>query len=201
MAKARKYPITKIDVSLFTSLMKTHLKIALERYSYLMNEFSQFKNRPYNPDDDFVFEYYDYYALKAALKDFSNPIVKELYFKLLANPTSNDPVKLANDFAIIAKTQGIYIGDHLSFCSKICHTNDPSIPIYDSRIKEYLSKIYGVKDSYKDIYNWYYTNNPLVKNEQKYIIDWFRKTFSSYNHISDIKVLDTIIFVWHKYYK
>lgn len=199
MAKARSYPITKIDVTLFTPFMMMQLRVALERYTYLMSEFSVFKSHPYNPNDDFVFEYFDYYALNAALKDFTNPIVKEIYFNLLAHPTSGDPDYLATDFEKKAKLKGVIIGHHLSFCSKICHTNNPNIPIYNSRIQEYLKCVYKIKNSYKDIVDWFYTTNPLIMKDQAELLKWFRTSFPSFSSVSDIKVLDTVIFVWHRY--
>ena len=199
MAKARSYPIVKIDTALFTPFMKVQLKIALERYLYLMSEFQSFKNRKYDSNDDFVIEYSDYYALNAALKDFTKPIVKELYFDLLINPTSNDPVSLAETFAKLAKKKGITIGNHLSFCSKICHTNDPNIPIYDSRILEYLKSVYRIKGSYKDINNWYFSTNPAIKADRQALLNWFRINFASFQSVSDVKALDTMIFIWHRF--
>lgn len=198
--KPRTAPLTKIDVSLFTPLMETHLSIALERYFYLMSEFPSFKKRSYSPNEDFEFEYFDYYALKAARGDFSNPIVKEIYFDLVAHPTTlTNPDDLAIEFATRCTRRGVTIGHHLSFCSKAIHTNDLLMPIYDSRIQEYLTKIYSVGSTYSDIYDWYYTKNPSIISDQKAILTWFRTKFSRFAAVSDIKVLDTVIFIWHKY--
>jgi len=205
MAKTRKKNIEKIDVAKFTNLMKLHLQIAVERYSYIQNEYDAFKNRPYDSNDDFVVEYTDFYALKASLRDFSNPDVKRIYFDLLKKQRKpvESPEIIAKAFKHIVHMElGIWIGDHISFCSKIAHTVDTSIPIYDSRIKEYLGKVYNVPDNYNDIKKWYYSSDNNIKKDQSEIINWFKN--SSFNQfcpdISDIKILDTVIFIWHKYY-
>lgn len=199
MTKARHYPIQKINVNLFTDLMKMHLSVALTRYEYIMNEFNAFKNRPYDPDDDFVLEFENYYGLKASAKDFGKQTIKDLFFNLLISPSKSDPDGLAVDFANLAKQQNIQIGHHLSFCSKICHTNNPNKPIYDSRIAEYLKDIYGIPKTYNGIKNWFYQNDPRIKSDQSAMLSWFRNNFPRFSNIGDIKVLDTIIFIWHKY--
>ena len=202
MAKARTYPITKIDTAQFTPLMITQLKVSVERYLYLKNEYPAFLKRPYDANDDFVIEYSDYYALNASLKDFSKPIVKQKYFEQFKKERSIDPPDVVNHLKEELRPHNVVIGNHLSFCSKLCHTICDIVPIYDSRVEEYLETIYGITDDYQSIHDWYYTHDDDIKKDQKELLDWFRNhpQFKQYKNVNDIKVLDSIIFIWHKYH-
>lgn len=197
--------LPKINIKDFTDLMALHLEIALKRYEFIQNEYNNFKKRPYSGEDNFVYEYTDFYGLNAAVKDFSKPDVKEIYFNLLKGTTITNPDKLADEFQVRAKKAGYSINHHLSFCSKIIHTINPITPVYDSRICEYLNTNYfGKGKSHKPKYNriedWYNTKISTIKSEQDEIIKWFRKKYSTYSWVTDTKVLDLVIFVWNKYY-
>ena len=198
---ARTYPITKIDTDQFTDLMMMQLKVCLERYLYLKHEYPAFRERPYSDNDDFVIEYYDFYALGASRKDFSNRRVVRTYFEMLKEGRDIDPTFLVEEFRQRLLPE-IVIGDHISFCSKLCHTVCDIVPIIDSRVKEYLSKVYCVEQTFQGVHDWYYTQDPEIREDQDQLLHWFRTNpqLQPYQEVGDIKAIDSIIFIWHKYH-
>lgn len=196
MAKTRSKKITKIDVNKFNKLMIMQMKVFCERYSYLLEEFNDFSKRPYDRNDDFVEEYYDFYALNAS-PDFKKDSILECYFNLMKTKE-----KLTVDEVVEKlKNTGETKSNHVSFASKLCHTIDNNVPLFDSRIKEYLHAVYHLQINNFDDVNKWYTNSQYEKDREE-MIAWFRKRseFKNYTQISDVKVVDSIIFIWHKYY-
>jgi coproporphyrinogen III oxidase len=101
----------------------------------------------------------------------------------------------------------------LSLGSKLLHTRNPAMPIYDSKVREYLTKEENVpfwwhvtgssaprgtaerekiKHDWTELCNWYTMFLPSPRGKQW--MDWFDSNFPTYRHISDVKKVDFIIF-------
>ena len=93
------------------------------------------------------------------------------------------------------------------------HTRNDALPIYDSKVRVYLSNAenvefwwnrYGtsaprgtserekLKHDWETLCNWY--QEFLVSSRGKQWVDWFDRNFPNHKHISDVKKVDFIIF-------
>ena len=105
-----------------------------------------------------------------------------------------------------------------SLSSKLLHTRNPNSPIYDSKVRKYLSQQenvdfwwgQGTKKSYRsgvqkniteqekirhdweNLCNWY--TGILGSPRGKSWINWFDNNFPNHKNISDVKKIDFIIF-------
>lgn len=208
MAKPRTTPITKINTSLFTPRMIMQLRIGLDRYLYIKNNYASFCSRPYSTSDEFVDEYYEYYGMRAA-RAFLNEDNKKAYFELLKKQRAlviAGTAPSVND--IIDKISVFTNNDQASYASKLCHTANENIPVYDSRVREYLHCVYSTsKYDNADIDTWYsHLSSPAtdpIHIDQQQLLDWFKShpvlmTYAP--SLTDVKILDAIIFTWHKYH-
>lgn len=105
-----------------------------------------------------------------------------------------------------------------SLSSKLLHTRNPNYPIYDSKVRIYLSeqeniefwwgqrtkKMYGepapkntteenkIKHDWDNLCGWY---AKFLKSQRgKSWITWFNENFPNHKNISDVKKIDFIIF-------
>ena len=194
----------KINVNSITDKQKLTIENGINTYLYIMNHQK-------DDDDDFRDVYYDFY-LKAGFHVFSktkknsNNPNWDVYFDLLKKSTGEESL-----VSIVEELKEKLTSNRFqfSFASKLLHTKNPNVPIYDSKVAKYLkdvykkellfgsdkkdlSKIDTIKNDWKILNEWY--NDFLKTDEAKEWIDWFDKEFPKGKNISNIKKIDTIIF-------
>ena len=156
---------------------------------------------------DFQEVYYEFY-LKAEFATFGNLYNRIVYFNRLKAMKPTDTL-----FDIMADLNKIKKHNEFSVSTKLLHTFNPANPIYDSKIREYLSKdehvdlwwnlsktgaprstpkIDKIKHDWVVLNDWY--NSFLKSTDGKKWIAWFNGQFPKYTSISDVKKIDFIIF-------
>lgn len=194
----------KIHVACITPRQKLIIEKGLCDYRYIMHHWRE-------NDSDFQTVYYQFY-LKARWALMNNPKNAELYFRKLQSISPEESL-----LDIIDDLSGT-IEKHsceFSICSKLLHTRNDSVPIYDSKVRKYLSKeenvdfwwncpagkskkTTGISEMEKIEHDWlllntWYTSFLSSKAGIEWI-DWFNRSFPSHASISDIKKADFIIF-------
>ena len=194
----------RIDVNSITDRQKLTIEKGLCDYCYIMANWK--KN-----DSDFREVYYDFY-LKARWAVMSNPKNQIPYFeqlqKLSATSTLLDVLKALKD----SMEKGSY---EFSLGSKLLHTKNDASPIYDSKVRDYLSseenidfwwqrsqkesgcpkgvtEIDKILHDWKLLNDWYSSFLPSGRGKQW--IEWFNSCFPNFSNISDVKKVDFIIF-------
>lgn len=190
----------KINVENITERQKLIIKKGLCDYQYIMDNWE-------SDDDDFKAVYYEFYlkARWAVMKKEGN---WRPYFEKLQTVTPEDSLL---DILEDLKNNMLNHNYELSIGSKLLHTRNSSIPIYDSKIKNYLTgeenvsfwwhgkgaprgttEIEKIKHDWNELNNWYYDFENSIEGKQW--IEWFDKNFYEYKNISNIKKIDFIIF-------
>lgn len=194
----------KIELANITSRQKLIIAKGLCDYQYIMDNWQV-------NDIDFKEVYYDFY-LKARWAVMTNPNNLNPYFEKLQsiNP-EDDLMVILRDLREESQKKSY----EFSLVSKLLHTRNASCPIYDRKVREYLSTA-------EDVHFWWQTSNKVsgaprgVSEEDKIAhdwnmlcewyntflqsprgkswIEWFDNNFSSYKDISNIKKVDFIIF-------
>ena len=194
-----------INLNEITSRQKLIMAKGLLDYQYIMDNWK-------NNNQDFQEIYYEFY-LKSRWAVMKNPDNQKIYFDILQSISpSENLINIINDLynKLPNKTY------EFSIATKLLHTRNPLFPIYDSKIKEYLSKNENVefwwdrkkgmsgkaahnKDSKIDIitHDW----NNLCQWYREFLksprgnqwVEWFDEHFKG-NKISDVKKVDFIIF-------
>jgi len=173
------------------SKIKSRIK-DLERYFYIKKEY---KNGNIKNNLEFQKTYKKFYVMRFLTQRF----FKE-YFIILSN-RETDLRKILDRLYIIPRKNGTK-AVHFSFVTKLLHTENNNLPIYDSLV----GKAFGLRvtgktkkdkiDSCVEIYDklkWYY-KKLLNSRRVKGIILAFRRNFNcDKKKISDTKVLDFII--------
>lgn len=191
-----------IDVDKISSRQKLIIEKGLCDYQYIMDNWQ--KN-----DEDFKSVYYDFY-LKARWAVMSNPNNSVPYFeKLQSISPDDDLLDILNELKAEMEKKSY----ELSLGSKLLHTRNTSSPIYDSKVREYLSKEENVnfwwhvsgssaprrtsefdkiKHDWLELCNWY--SMFLKSSRGLRWVEWFDTNFPAYKSISDVKKIDFIIF-------
>ena len=168
------------------------LDIYLQYYRYIQDNFVTHSR-------NFELAYRRFY-MKSAARSWAESDFRT-YFDLMYAANENSTVESFNDSLIEQLSLGI---SNLSFASKAIHTINPTTPIYDRLIRNYLSTYERVRylsnpvgrdnqlRAYSQITNWF---DNFMNNDPRYNswIEWFDKTFSNYQTISNIKKIDFII--------
>ncbi len=175
-------------------------------YQYIMNNLQE-------SNEDFEAVYYDFY-LKARWAIMSNKNNRKIYFdKLKAISPTSDLMDIICDLQKNMSRNTF----EFSICTKLLHTKNPSLPIYDSKVREYLSKsekvefwwarskeMYGkpalpktsdydkIKHDWDKLCEWY--KQFLASEKGMEWIEWFDNNFPAHKNISDVKKIDFIIF-------
>ena len=195
-----------IDLDKITARQKLIISIGLCEYQYIMDNWK-------NNDEDFQSVYYDFY-LKARWAVMSKPGNRNPYFDKLQSISPSDNLL---DVMSSLKNEMEKKCYELSLTSKLIHTRNTSSPIYDSKVREYLSKEENVEfwwhrgtgmsgnsaprgtsefDKIKHDWNalceWY--QEMMNSDRGRMWVEWFDNNFSNYKHISDVKMIDFIIF-------
>lgn len=195
-----------IDVNKITPRQKLIIAIGLCEYQYIMENWQ--KN-----DADFQDVYYEFY-LKARWAVMNKPNNKIPYFQKLQSISPTDDLMDILDSLKIEMENKSY---EFSLGSKLLHTRNISFPIYDSKVRAYLSKEEDVefwwhrtagmsgssaprgtserdkiKHDWSELCKWYAMFLQSSRGEQW--IEWFNTNFPTYKSISDVKKIDFIIF-------
>lgn len=200
----------KIDVYKISPRQKLTIAKGLCDYQFIMDNWQS------NGIDfeDFKDVYYEFY-LKARWAVMSNPRNYTPYFEKMRSIDPSTEVDLMNVLEALKKETASKSYE-FSLVSKMLHTIKPfSIPIYDSKVREYLFKEENVnfwwqipnkesgaprgtseKDKIEHDWNllcdWY--KKILHSERGNEWIKWFNENFPAFEGISDIKKIDFIIF-------
>lgn len=197
----------KIEVEKITERQKLTIENGINTYLYIMNNHEK-------DDADFRDVYYNYY-LTARSSVFSKMKTDKVskkrninqnwntYFNLLKSASGEESIEAIVEQLKDKLTSHSY---EFSFASKLLHTKNPCVPIYDSKVRKYLEDVYekkfasesgkktlaGIEADWKMLNKWY--SEFLETDEAKKWIDWFDKEFPKGKGMSDIKKIDSIIF-------
>ena len=168
---------------------------SLEVYRFLKSEYSKgdiIKNHV------FKFTFRSFYRIDNA--KFSNKL-KDKYFELLSKKEDNLGIILS-ELHRIPNLKGLNC-IHFSFATKLLHTLDNNNPIYDTEVSRVLHittikkgtkevKIKSCEEKYLKLKE---IHESLLKDKEiQKLISRFRKNFNvKPEHISDVKVLDFIV--------
>lgn len=196
----------KINVNKITERQKLTIRNGINTYMFIMAHQDE-------DDDDFREVYYSYYLTarsavfakkkmnKETKKKEDNPNW-EAYFSLLHKTDGHESL-----MSIVEELQKGLVKHSLefSFVTKLLHTKNNQVPIYDSKVRKYLKEVYGetfktekensldnIQKDWETLVNWY---DRFLKSEvAKQWITWFDSTFPEGKEISAVKKIDTIIF-------
>ena len=199
-----------INVNAISPRQKLIIEKGLLDYQFIMDNWQSDGGE----FEEFKMVYYDFY-LKARWAVMSKAQNSEPYFNKMQNLKDKDQVDLMTVLEEL-KEETKSESYEFSLVSKMLHTIKPNTtPIYDSKVREYLSQNEGVnlwwqipnresgakrgtpertkiEHDWKELCNWYDTF--IQSPRGKEWIDWFNDNFPEYRRISDIKKVDFIIF-------
>lgn len=190
----------KIDVRQITPFQKLTIEKGLCDYQYIMNHWQ-------DNDLDFQKVYYNFY-LRSRWAVMSKAENKSVYFaKLQSVSKESDIISIIDDL----KKELTSGTTEFSIVSKLIHTKNDKSPIYDKKIREYLSENEGqnfywqqkgaprgmsdkekIKHDWELLVKWY--NDFLETERCEQWIKWFDSNFPNYIDISNVKKVDSIIF-------
>ena len=171
-------------------LEKPVLTQGLEKYKYIMNTV-----HTTNVSTNIEFQncYRDFYQLR---RFYSDEFAKK-YFNLMENLKEMPQVSFQMAFEQVKNIQGT---DEISFSSKLAHTLNPDIPVWDSVVtnKHFGIKVpAGTKDREQKIFERYLLYcekyfEYLKSEEGQMLVAMFDETFPD-TGISDVKKIDFIL--------
>lgn len=190
----------RIDIEKITDRQKLAIEKGLCDYRYIMNHWKE-------NSDDFQEIFYGFY-LKARWATMNKPGNRKPYFEKLQSAQPMDSLIDIIDDLHESMESHTY---EFSLASKLLHTRNDTMPIYDKKVREYLSKCEGVRlwrqcvgaprgvsDREKILHDWMLLQEwydrflGSVKGEQWVV--WFDESFPQHTNISDVKKVDFIIF-------
>lgn len=194
----------RIDLEKITPKQKLIIAKGLCDYQYIMDYWQ-------SNDADFQSVYYEFY-LKARWAVMRNPNNWHPYFEKLQSISPNDDLM---DILCALKSKMEKDSFEFSLGSKLLHTRNPSVPIYDRKVREYLSEEENVnfwwhvvrkesriprgttefekiKHDWAALRKWYDSFLPSARGKEW--IAWFDLNYPAFASISDIKKVDFIIF-------
>ncbi len=195
-----------LDVNKITDRQKLIIKKGLLDYKFIMDNWQKDVN-----DADFQDVYYEFY-MTARWSVYKKNDNAKAYFTIFGEKESAAQEDLESVLNTLRKRlhKESY---EFSLASKLLHTINPNLPIYDSKVREYLLSeqvsLYwnvpnrisgadrGMKDldkilhDWKGLCDWY---NRFLKGDGKEWGEWFDKNFPDSSGISDVKKIDFIIF-------
>jgi len=173
-------------------------KGSLDSYEFIMKRFEE-KNGKIKNDEEFRRKFKLFYRLSPAHLGIK---FEDKYFELLESG-ENDLEKVLRELykiETLRKRKTI----QFSFATKLLHTLDSSKPIFDSKVKDRLNivmngdngeeKIYSSIKAYNDLQQK--INQLSGREEVKKLIEEFKIKFHPSNSVSDIKILDFILWSW-----
>lgn len=176
-------------------------------YDFLRSRYKQISEEPKkNTANDYLFKfvYRTYYRLdNAGLTDD----LKNKYFELLDSKTIDLEI-LLNKLYDIKSLRG-YNTVQFSFATKLLHTINNDLPVYDSYVAHIIDikpsgtgkvqKISSCLKCYADLKDLY--ANLRVNDEMKALISKFKETFPEIADISDVKCIDFMLWAYGKLIK
>lgn len=172
----------------------------IDRYFYITSVFA--KNEPISSNEEFKETYKTFYVMRTAGLSQQH---FDKYFELLDSRVNNLETILNELYEI--KTLKQLNSLQFSFATKLLHTLDNSLPIYDNQVKKTLGlpDVYNIQDSpYKKTKKLlaYYANLKMIYRQLlaeariKKLIDDIKKYFGwTANQINDVKILDFVLWV------
>ena len=192
----------RIDLDLITPKQKLIIEKGLCDYQYIMNYWQV-------DDQDFRSVFYEFYLQSRwPVMNKNKPGNVEPYFKKLQQVSPNDSLINILDELKDEMENHSY---EFSLCTKLLHTRNDKVPIYDSKVRVYLSSEENVdfwwyckgaphdvserekiEHDWSELNNWY--NSFLASDRGNQWLNWFDCNFPNNTNISNIKKIDFIIF-------
>ena len=187
-----------LDLNSITERQILHIRNTLNTYHFIMREWN--KN---GASKDFKAEFTSFYmSSQAIMRREENQIAFFNQMKRIV-----DGERLPNIVAKLYEEMGI--GKYeFSFVSKLFHTINPNLPIYDSKVRNFLKqakqvdfqlyykdkirKLEAIANDWDALIRWYESFQESI--ECKEWICWFDKTFPEFVDISAVKKIDAIIY-------
>lgn len=180
---------SKINLQKITERQKLIISKGLLDYLYIKKYWKTYS-------EDFQKVYFDFYLKGAAISN-----KKDIYFEIFKK--INKDVSMEQLLNILLKKMGKV---HLSISSKMLHTFNNNLPIYDSVVSGYLKSNYDLsiksasqkKDRMKNaLQNWeslneWYTSLKYEADRNE-IIEWFDLNYPNESKISNVKKIDFVI--------
>lgn len=186
--------MSKIDLNKINERQIMNIRVGLLQYKYIKDYVEgNIKDATLN---DFKKVYTNFY-LKAQGK-----VGKcDKYFELLFSKKYNKKEDLLDVVLELKEVLEMY---EFSFASKLLHTINNDLPIYDRKVYDYLKsiKVKGLMDknnknkeltittNWNAINDWY---KEFLNGDGQEWIKWFDSNFNEYSDISPIKKIDFII--------
>ena len=172
----------------------------IDRYFYITSVFAQ--NKPISGNEEFKKTYKSFYVMSSAGLSQQH---FDKYFELLDRRVNNLETILNELYKI--KTLKQLNSLQFSFATKLLHTLDNNLPIYDNQVKKTL----GLPDTYNFLDSRYkktrallayYENLKMIYRQllekapvKKLIEDISKKFGWTADQINDVKILDFILWV------
>lgn len=195
-----------IDINLLnnaTDKQKMRMRIGLLQYAYIMSHF--------NPmDEDFRDVFNDFYlSSKPRMRRPGNRIP---FFETMQEVRQANNIFDISDLVDILKER-LELGTYeFSFATKLLHTVCNYLPIYDSKVRNYLKRYEHVDfwlyyqpiehvevqilHDWQLLKEWY---RDFMKTQRCHEwIEWFDSNFPEYAYISSVKKIDFIIFIFNQ---
>lgn len=191
----------KIDLDKITKEQKFKIRQELVVYNFIMENKDEV--------DDFYKKIFSNFYFSAQPKMKRSENVNK-YFEIMKECKGDENLP---DLVIKLKHELSIDKYEFSFATKLLHTVNKNVPIYDSKVRNYLIENYHlnfkfyknqskneedirkcIEDDWNLLVNWY--EDFFKKETFKVWIDWFDKEFSCLGkNISNIKKIDFIIYV------
>ena len=190
-----------IQIDKITDRQKLVIAKGLCDYAYIMEHWT-------SNDSDFRDVYYDFY-LKARWavmgKEYRNK-----YFEKLQTINIDDNIESVLNALKTKKKGSSKESYEFSIVSKLLHTRNPNLPIYDSKVRNYLSdegvefwwqgkgaphnttEINKIKHDWSALCSWY--SSFIDSSKGKQWLMWFDETYPEHVNITSVKKIDFIIF-------
>lgn len=189
----------KINVDEITPRQILTIAKGLCDYQYIMEHWK-------DNDADFRTVYYEFY-LKARWAVMTNSNNSNPYYQKLQEINGNeDLIDIIEELYNEMEKKNF----EFSLTTKLLHTRNPKVPIYDSKVRRYLTtaenvnlwyqckgtphvgELEKIKHDWHALVSWY---SDFLKTQCAYEwITWFDEHFPAYVTIADVKKIDFIIF-------
>lgn len=174
----------------FETTIPESRKAGMDKYQRIMTMFNEIDNL--STSREFQKNFNGFYRIRR------NATWQKVYYDFFNENRWNKDITFDKILGYIYDKTGRM---EASFCSKMLHTINPDMPIWDKfvlknlniKVDNWNNKLENTIQAYKEIINWF--NNELTKKTTKEEIQKFRKNYPNFN-FSDVKIID--FFLWNQ---